>query len=69
MLGEDNEHPTLAGTYLAACVLYCTLAERPLETERLYVPAALRDGAAAARVIADAAWEAVFHWVVEEAGR
>ena len=64
LLGEDGEHPSLAGTYLAACVLYCTLAERPLETARLYVPAGLRGGATSAKVIADAAWAAVFDWVV-----
>ena len=63
LLGEDNEHPTIAGTYLAACVLYCTLAERPLNSARLYTPVGLRGGAATAMAIADAAWEAVFQEV------
>jgi len=54
MYGSDREHPSLAGTYLATCVIYATIYEND-PTGLGYVPASL--SAADASFLRKLAWQ------------
>ena len=59
MLGEDKEHESNAGTYLAACVLYATLfGESPEGATYLMEGVSQQDAAFLQKV----AWQTVQEW-------
>jgi hypothetical protein len=49
----DDLHPSTLGTYLAACVFYSTIFNKPLPTE---------DASGPTKAAHEAAWEAVQSW-------
>jgi hypothetical protein len=59
MLGPDNEHETLQGAYLAACVLYATIYGETPEGAS-YVPAGITADEAA--FLQRVAWQALIDW-------
>ncbi|HAM73565.1 MAG TPA: hypothetical protein DCM86_18185 [Verrucomicrobiales bacterium] len=59
LFGPDREHPSVAGTYLATCVLYATLTQTSPEPLG-YAPAGITPGDAL--YLRRMAWEAVREW-------
>ncbi len=65
LIMKDRKHPTLAGTYLAACVFYAALFQQsPAELD--YRPPRLRE--ATAEALREVAWEATRSYYTRQAG-
>jgi hypothetical protein len=65
LIMEDRKHPTLAGTYLAACVFYAALFQQsPVELD--YRPPRLEE--TTARALREVAWEATRSYYARQAG-
>ncbi len=65
LIMQDKKHPTLAGTYLAACVFYAALYQQsPADLD--YRPPRLKDSTA--RALREVAWQAAREYYARQDG-